>query len=132
MKTEEVNISDDGAKGVLLLSAALATILAYAAYTIIYNVYFHPLAKFPGPPIARITIYWKAYIECIAKRSMCHVIEELHAQYGKIELALRPFFLTNIAHVIKAMLCVSHPMRYVDSISVYLKPAEWLAIDFKG
>jgi uncharacterized membrane protein len=65
-----------------LLPAALAGIIAYAIYTAIYNAYFHPLAKFPGPPIARITIYWKAYIECIANRSFCHVLVDLHAKYG--------------------------------------------------
>jgi hypothetical protein len=67
-----------------LLPAALASIIAYAIYTVIYNAYFHPLAKFPGPPIARITIYWKAYIECIANRSFCHVLVDLHAKYGDL------------------------------------------------
>ncbi|KAJ4362894.1 hypothetical protein N0V83_010011 [Neocucurbitaria cava] len=57
----------------LLLSAALATVIAYTVYTVIYNVYLHPLAKFPGPPFARLTIYWKAYVECIANRSFCHL-----------------------------------------------------------
>jgi hypothetical protein len=68
----------------LLLPAALATIIAYAVYTVVYNVYFHPLAKFPGPPMARITIYWKAYVECIANRSFCHELIELHARYGEV------------------------------------------------
>lgn len=68
----------------VLLSAALATVIAYAVYTVTYNVYFHPLAKFPGPPIARTTIYWKAYVECIANRSFCHVLVELHARYGDV------------------------------------------------
>ncbi|KAL1612220.1 hypothetical protein SLS60_000444 [Paraconiothyrium brasiliense] len=65
-----------------LLPAALITFLAYAVYTTVYNVYFHPLAKFPGPPIARTTIYWKAYVECILKKSFCDVLRELHAQYA--------------------------------------------------
>jgi hypothetical protein len=68
----------------LLLPAALATIIAYAVYTVVYNVYFHPLAKFPGPPMARITIHWKAYVECIANRSFCHELIELHARYGEV------------------------------------------------
>lgn len=78
----------------VLLSAALATVIAYAVYTIIYNVYFHPLAKFPGPPIARTTIYWKAYVECIANRSFCHFLVELHAQYG--EMAWYPVRYTHV------------------------------------
>lgn len=74
---------ENGAMAVLL-SAVLGAIIAYAVYTVIYNVYFHPLAKFPGPLIARTTIYWKAYVECIANRSFCHALVELHARYGKI------------------------------------------------
>jgi hypothetical protein len=70
------------------LTAAFTTAVAYAVYTIIYNVYFHPLAKFPGPPIAQMTIYWKAYIECIENRSFSHVLVELHTQYGKMTLSL--------------------------------------------
>jgi hypothetical protein len=67
-----------------LVSAAVTVTIAYSIYSVIYNVYFHPLAKFPGPPVARITIYWKAYIECILNRSFCHALVDLHAQYGKI------------------------------------------------
>jgi hypothetical protein len=66
------------------LTAAFATFVAYAVYAVIYNVYFHPLAKFPGPPIARTTIYWKAYIECVANRSFSHFLVELHARYGEM------------------------------------------------
>jgi uncharacterized membrane protein len=65
-----------------LLPAALAGLVAYVTYAIIYSACFHPLAKFPGPPIANITIYWKAYVECIQNRSFCHVLVELHAKYG--------------------------------------------------
>jgi hypothetical protein len=78
------------------LSAALATLIAYAFYTVIYNVHFHPLAKFPGPPLARITIYWKAYIECIANRSFCHVLVELHERYGEVVLSSGILVSTNM------------------------------------
>ncbi|KAH7091937.1 cytochrome P450 monooxygenase-like protein [Paraphoma chrysanthemicola] len=68
----------------VLLPAAFATAIAYAVYSVIYNVYFHPLAKFPGPPVAKTTIYWKAYVECVQQRSFCHVLVELHKQYGSV------------------------------------------------
>jgi hypothetical protein len=73
---------ENGIAGVVL-PAIVASFVAYAVYTIIYNVYFHPLAKFPGPPLAATTTYWKAYVECIADRSFCHELVELHAQYGE-------------------------------------------------
>jgi hypothetical protein len=99
----------------VLLSAALATAIAYAVYAVIYNVYFHPLAKFPGPPIARTTIYWKAYVECIANRSFSHVLVELHARYG--ETAGTVFSTPTRADIYcatKATLFVSDPMRYAN------------------
>lgn len=68
---------------VILLSAAFVTFAGYAVCVTVYNVYFHPSAAFPGPPIARTTIYWKAYVECILKRSFCDVLNELHAHYGE-------------------------------------------------
>lgn len=68
----------------VLLSAGLAALVAYTVATLAYNVYRHPLAKFPGPPLAGATVYWKAYVECIANRSFCHYLAELHAQYGEL------------------------------------------------
>ncbi|CAN9450796.1 unnamed protein product [Alternaria alternata] len=47
----------------VLLSAGATALFAYVLYAVTYNVYFHPLAKFPGPPLAGATTYWKAYIE---------------------------------------------------------------------
>lgn len=49
---------------------------------IIYNLYFHPLAAFPGPRVAGATRFWRAYVECILNRSFVHVLEELHKTYG--------------------------------------------------
>ncbi|KAJ4398249.1 hypothetical protein N0V91_010363, partial [Didymella pomorum] len=68
----------------VLLPAIVASFVAYAVYTVIYNVYFHPLAQFPGPSLAATTTYWKAYVESIANRSFCHELIELHAQYGDV------------------------------------------------
>lgn len=66
------------------LAAIIGYVTAYVAYDILDKIYFHPLAKFPGPPLARTTVYWKGYIECIANRSFCHVLVDLHARYGDV------------------------------------------------
>ncbi|KAG9185504.1 hypothetical protein G6011_08048 [Alternaria panax] len=66
------------------LSAGAAALLVYVVYAVAYNLYLHPLAKFPGPLLAGATTYWKAYTECIANRSFCHFLVDLHAQYGQV------------------------------------------------
>lgn len=67
------------ASGVLL---AFIAWLSYITQAAVYNSFFHPLSSFPGPRIAATTTLWKAFVECILNRSFCHVLEELHAQYG--------------------------------------------------
>jgi len=69
------------AVGALLLGALVVWIV-YNVQQAVYNVFFHPLARFPGPRAAAATKLWKAYIECIKQESFCHKLEKVHAQYG--------------------------------------------------
>ena len=62
-----------GVVGVILLATARS----------IYNLYFHPLAKFQGPPVAALTGWWQAYIELYKKISLTPKLEELHRTYGQ-------------------------------------------------
>lgn len=50
----------------------------------LYNVFFHPLAKFPGPRASGITEWWKTYIEVVKQESMVHLLVKLHEKYGDI------------------------------------------------
>jgi hypothetical protein len=81
VRTAMVFLIDSGVSSTLP-SAVLAAAIIYAICIFFYNIYFHPLAKFPGPLPARASSYWKAYIECIANRSFCHELVQLHARYG--------------------------------------------------
>lgn len=67
----------------LLVLIALAG-ATWCAYTAIYNLYFHPLSRFPGPRAAAVTGYWKAWVECVLEKSFCHELEVLHARNGKV------------------------------------------------
>ena len=87
---KSMHIDGDASIMSVLLTAALAALFAYVVGAVTYNVYFHPLANFPGPPLARATVYWKAYVECIANRSFCHYLVELHAKYGETTCYLVP------------------------------------------
>jgi cellulose synthase/poly-beta-1,6-N-acetylglucosamine synthase-like glycosyltransferase len=65
---------------------ATSTTLCYVVYTIIYRLYFHPLAKFPGPFWARISVFpswWHT------RNKDRHIwLYSLQEQYGKHDTCL--------------------------------------------
>jgi hypothetical protein len=67
------------------LLAGTAGILIYAGL-IIYRLFFHPLAKFPGPRLAAATHWYEAYYELIHKggAQFPPKVRQLHARYGPI------------------------------------------------
>jgi hypothetical protein len=88
-----------------VLFALIATVLTWTFGTAFYNVYLHPLARFPGPKLAAASKYWLFYQEFVRGVSLSDVRDELHAQYG----ALR-FFPTGTAprhHPIDAPLAIN-------------------------
>jgi hypothetical protein len=71
----------------LLARPLLALIGAYALYLlglVIYRLYFHPLAKFPGPKYAVISRWHEFYYEVILKGQFTFKVQELHKQYGEL------------------------------------------------
>ena len=50
------------------------------AYQIVHNLFFHPLAKFPGPFWGRVTRLWIAYYDWMGLEP--RVCGNLLAQYG--------------------------------------------------
>lgn len=63
----------------LLLAAAALSSLCH----IVYNAFFHPLRKFPGPWMAGATSGWKAYKEVIKQETLAQELFDLHARYGE-------------------------------------------------
>ncbi|KAF7985863.1 hypothetical protein HWV62_568 [Athelia sp. TMB] len=67
--------------------SVLGTFLSYYALIIAYmSIYrlspFHPLAKYPGPVLAKLSMFWLSWVSIKGAR---HVkIREVHAQYGEI------------------------------------------------
>lgn len=51
-----------------------------------YRVYFHPLAKFPGPRLAAATSWYEFYYDVVKDGMMCYQLPKLHARYGIIYL----------------------------------------------
>lgn len=66
---------------VYLLWIAIPVLLVLGQ--VIYNVFFHPLRKFPGPAMAGATSLWKKYKEVIKQETMALELFDLHRRYGK-------------------------------------------------
>lgn len=63
-------------------------ILLYTAYLlktinlIIYRLYFHPLAKFPGPKWAAVSLWHEFYYNVWNRGQLIWELERMHRKYG--------------------------------------------------
>ena len=65
-----------------ILVPAIALIAIYCLGLLIYNIFFHPLRSFPGPPLAKISKAWSRYGNLKGRKS--HRIHEAHQKYGLV------------------------------------------------
>ncbi|KAK7708866.1 hypothetical protein SLS63_013347 [Diaporthe eres] len=71
----EIDLSECGQK-------LLVLILVLLSLPAVYNVYFHPLARVPGPFLAKISDLWHAYHVSTGTRHI--LLGELHKTYGPL------------------------------------------------
>ena len=72
------------------LPALLACIFVLYIICIgVYRLYFSPLAKFPGPRLAALTLWYEFYYDVIKHGRYTWRIAEMHQQYG-VPRALEP------------------------------------------
>jgi hypothetical protein len=64
------------------LTLVAITISTYLILLSIYRLYFHPLAKFPGPKLPALTGWYEFYYECILGGRYFAEILRMHDQYG--------------------------------------------------
>ncbi|RAO64541.1 uncharacterized protein BHQ10_000553 [Talaromyces amestolkiae] len=64
--------------------ALTGTWFIYLFVGAIYRLYFHPLAKFPGPKVAALTGWYEAYHDMYRRGMFIWKIQEMHDKYGPI------------------------------------------------
>lgn len=66
----------------VLVYAAVAAVILYTISLLIYRLYLSPLAKFPGPKLAAVTLWYEFYYDVIKTGKYTFKLKELHRQYG--------------------------------------------------
>ncbi|KFA71865.1 hypothetical protein S40288_07736 [Stachybotrys chartarum IBT 40288] len=65
-----------------LLLLAVGTFVLYTLVVYVYNAYFHPLSKYPGPKLAAISDLWSAYFLCGGRWPW--ILEDVLQTYGDV------------------------------------------------
>jgi hypothetical protein len=60
-----------------------ASVVFYGVSLVVYRLYLHPLAKFPGPKLAAVTSFYEGYYEIVLKGQYSRQISKLHDVYGE-------------------------------------------------
>lgn len=61
--------------------AAALLLLLYLVGGAIYRLFFHPLAKFPGPKLAALTVLYEAYYDVVKKGQFTWELGRMHEKY---------------------------------------------------
>ncbi|KAI9843443.1 MAG: hypothetical protein M1838_002619 [Thelocarpon superellum] len=73
-------------------AAGIVLTIAYIAANAVYQLYFSPIAGFPGPWLAAVTFWYEFYYDVVLRGRYTWRIGELHQQYGPI-VRINPYEL---------------------------------------
>lgn len=66
------------------LVAGISSLVLYCLFRALYRLYFHPLAKFPGPKLGAVTGWYEFYHDIVHRGHFIWQIQKLHDQYGEL------------------------------------------------
>lgn len=64
------------------VSFLLTLCFSWAASLCIYRLFFHPLAKIPGPLLARVSYWYEIYYDLALPGQYTFKLKDLHKEYG--------------------------------------------------
>lgn len=70
------------AQGLATFLWGFFALLACLTIQLLYNVFFHPLRNYPGPPLAKLSVLWKLLGNLQGRKA--HRIHEAHLRYGPV------------------------------------------------
>ena len=72
------------------LQVIATTAACYTLYGVIYRLYMSPIASFPGPKLAALTLWYEFYYDVVKHGRYTWKIAELHKEYGPI-IRINPY-----------------------------------------
>ena len=67
-----------------LTAIGAGTLLLYLVSLAVYRLYLSPIANFPGPKLAALTLWYEFYHDVVRGGQYVFKINELHDQYGMV------------------------------------------------
>ena len=66
----------------VLWGYGVGSVVLYLAGLAVYRLYFSPIAKFPGPKLAALTLWYEFYFDVIKQGQYTWEIGRMHDKYG--------------------------------------------------
>lgn len=69
----------------IVTQAAIPSVLCFLLYIAslyIYRLFFHPLARYPGPKLAALSNWYEFYYDVAQQGKFTFHIQDLHKRYG--------------------------------------------------
>ncbi len=82
--------------------------VVYAVFKGVYNLYFHPLRKIPGPKMAALCSWYDFYFDIVRGGEYLWKIEKMHEEYG---IESKPILITVWPNTYRRAYCSNQSQR---------------------
>lgn len=71
-----------------IMLACIGLLILYGVWLVIYRLFFHPLARFPGPKLLAATTWYEAFVD-IGPHDFPQRLAQIHQKYGQYFVILK-------------------------------------------